>query len=49
MRENRTTDEKDLCQSVLDALNDRFTHMVYVFAKALLAEQQKAAGRRKDA
>lgn len=41
--------EKALCAGVLAKLNDRFTHFVYVFAKAGLCEQEKDTDRRKEA
>lgn len=34
--------ERDLLNDVLDKLSARLVHMVYVFAKSLLAEQNKA-------
>lgn len=35
--------EKALCAGTLAQLDDQFTHFVYVFAKALLDEQEKGA------
>ena len=40
--------EKSLCAGVLAQLDSRVSHFTYVFAKALLAEQEKEADRRKD-
>lgn len=31
--------ERELLNNILDKLCDRFVHMVYVFAKSLLSEQ----------
>lgn len=33
--------ERELLNKVLDKLSDRLVHMVYVFARSLLAEQNK--------
>lgn len=35
--------EKALCAGVLAKLDDRLSHFTYVFANALLAEQEKGA------
>lgn len=33
--------EREQLNNVLDQLSDRFIHMVYIFAKSLLAEQKR--------
>ena len=41
--EQKTPTERSLCAGVLANLCDDYAHMVYIFAKSLLDEQEKGA------